>query len=220
MAESSGVNMWVIDIRGSCHETRSHPLEVAITDGYQEYSNFITPLPQWSAWGITASPNSKTIHFKLEEMGIPAKAIAHTLNAMIGHQSVFCDDLKWDSLWLSRLYQDTEINMLFEMHDIEELMLNENILMAYFHKKFKEQHGIGFSNPTENAKCILRGLTYALEISNGVISGSCMGQDYFTLQKTIDRFEDFGWKRTGTPIFQNRIDSDGWEQKLQRDSKY
>lgn len=213
--------MWVIDITASSYNSNSYPVEIGLTDGHNEFSTRITPLPNWNEWDSTFKPTTFPRREEFVDTGCSAKVTAKSLNDVLNSKSVYCDDIHWDSLWISRLFDDSNIEMQFKLCDIADLLINEHSLSAYFFAKeeAKPSNKTYPEKPISNARTTRYALEHALDISSGIIHLTIEEPRYDRIVENIHTMELQGWKAVGSTAYQHCMQSDCWVQKMERDSE-
>ncbi len=130
--------MWVIDFEASGLSKKSYPIEVGVTNGLDNYSALIEPMPHWSYWDKEAELVHNIPRHELEDNGILSKTVTADLNSLVGNDIVYCDCIGWDGFWLNVLFSDNAIQPKFTIQDIRTLLLsNYDNIARYEENKAK-----------------------------------------------------------------------------------
>lgn len=128
--------MWIIDFEASGLSSESYPIEVGITNGIEEYSSLIKPLPDWTHWDESSAKIHNITHNDLIENGKDAQIVAKELNKLLAQQTIYCDAVNFDGFWLDVLFYDVTIKKQFILKDINDLLWdNEDKRKRYLAKK-------------------------------------------------------------------------------------
>lgn len=116
-----------IDFEASGLGPNSYPIEAGWSDdkGNVE-SHLINPyhIDDWDDWDFIAQHNIHGIsREQLREEGKSPLQVAQKLNESLAGKEVFCDGLPYDRLWMECLFDYAEIDLLFGLQHIDELLM-------------------------------------------------------------------------------------------------
>ncbi|OUS14867.1 hypothetical protein A9Q88_12865 [Gammaproteobacteria bacterium 50_400_T64] len=125
-------NMWVIDFESSGLHRSSYPIEVGMTNGQQEYQALISPMAHWAYWSDEAQQIHGISRGELSLNGRPSADVANELNNILNGDVVYCDAIAWDGFWARVLFSDNGIRQKFDLCDISDLIIGNELLAETF----------------------------------------------------------------------------------------
>lgn len=113
----------IVDIEASGFGAFSYPIEVgvAMADGLR-HSLLIRPAADWTHWDASAESLHGISRQTLLSYGKPVGDVAHQLNALLRNQVTYSDGWVVDKPWISRLFHEASVSMMFQLSPIEQLM--------------------------------------------------------------------------------------------------
>lgn len=111
----------VIDVEASgLDQEDSYPIEIAFALEDGTIHNFlIKPLKKWTYWCNTAQGIHGITQAQLATEGMPAKEVAKYMNELLDGKTVYCDALRFDTMWIDTLYKATRIKRRFEIASLQ-----------------------------------------------------------------------------------------------------
>ncbi|MCH4813911.1 hypothetical protein [Vreelandella neptunia] len=121
-----------IDIEASGLGPDSYPIELGWADTLGNGEGFlICPRDEWSHWDPVAASIHGIARDELFERGLHVVDAAKKLNDMLGFETVYCDALDSDLVWISRLFDAAKLEPSFRVSDfyqLHKMLSNEHML--------------------------------------------------------------------------------------------
>lgn len=113
-----------LDIEASGLHDTSYPIEIAVLMHSGEiYEWLLKPMPKWTYWDVKAEKDCHNLTRSfLIKAGLDATEVATKLNRLLDGEIIYSDAQYWDSFWITKLFTDTDVKCLFEVHAIQDLM--------------------------------------------------------------------------------------------------
>lgn len=112
----------ILDLEASGLGTNSYPIEVgiALADG-RTVCYLICPHPEWTHWDHTVECLHGLCREQLVKFGRPIAEVAHSLNHLLGAQTVYSDAWGYDQSWLGLLYDYAGVHQQFRLQALQSL---------------------------------------------------------------------------------------------------
>lgn len=113
----------IIDIEASGFGALSYPIEIgiAMADG-QRHSVLIRPATDWTHWDVSAESLHGISRQTLLTHGKPVGEVTQQLNKWLVDKVAYSDGWVVDKPWISRLFHEARMSMMFQLSPIEQLM--------------------------------------------------------------------------------------------------
>jgi hypothetical protein len=135
MMQEAHSPLWILDIEASGLSSHSYPIEIAASNGVQNFSSLIKPAMDWLHWDQDAQQLHQIERRALLDQGQSIDAVCWQLNKLLGSQTVFCDCEDWDGFWLHRLFSKSKLRPSFKLDDIEHLLHTDQQILEYQQNK-------------------------------------------------------------------------------------
>jgi hypothetical protein len=127
--------LWVLDIEASGLSCDSYPIEIAISNGTNNFSALIQPDRQWTHWDHGAQHLHQIERTALLSEGQSIDSVCWQLNKLLETSTVYCDCEDWDGFWLHRLFSKSKYRPSFKLDDILGLLHSESLQHDYQNNK-------------------------------------------------------------------------------------
>ena len=112
----------IIDLEASGFGANSYPIEIgiALSNG-QTACYLIRPQTDWVHWDQGSEYLHGLTREQLFKFGRPVAEVAHTLNQLLGTQTVYSDAWGFDQTWMSWLYECADVRQHFKLDAVQSL---------------------------------------------------------------------------------------------------
>jgi hypothetical protein len=116
----------IIDLEASGFGANSYPIEVgvALANG-QTACYLIRPQADWVHWDQASEALHGLQREQLVKFGKPVTEVAHSLNQLLGTQTVYSDAWGFDQTWMTLLYECAGVRQHFKLESLQSLFLEE-----------------------------------------------------------------------------------------------
>lgn len=113
----------ILDVEASGFGRNSYPIEVGfVLPNGHAFCTLIRPEAHWTHWDTQAEATHHISRALIEQRGVPATAVARTINEQLAGQIVYTDGWAHDFTWLGALFDVADLSPAFRLENLRALL--------------------------------------------------------------------------------------------------